>query len=88
MQDGDHDDTCIDSNSEEKRETMQTDLVTTTGENASNNNSNNNIWVRNILSTPLTKAQEKILLRGPNFVIVPKSPPVGKYIASIENACS
>ena len=36
----------------------------------------------------LTKAQEKILLRGPNFAIVLKSPPVGKYIASIENACS
>ena len=88
MQDGDHDHTCIDSNSEEKSETMQTDLVTTTGENASNNNSSNNIWVRNISSTPLTKAQEKILSRGPNFMIVPKSPPVGKYIASIENVCS
>ena len=25
---------------------------------------------------------------GPNFAIVPKSPPVGEYIASIENACS
>ena len=37
---------------------------------------------------PLTKAQEMILLRGPNFATVPKSPPVGKYIASIENAGS
>ena len=70
-----------------RKRTTQTDLATTTGENT-NNNDNNNIWVRNILSTPLTKAQEKILLRGPNFAIVPKSPPVGKYIASIENACS
>ena len=40
------------------------------------------------LEYPLTKAQEKILSRGPNFAKVPKSPPVGEYIASIENACS
>ena len=85
MQDGDHDHTCIDSTSEGERGTTQTDLATT-GENANNNN--NNIWVGNILGTPLTKAQEKILLRGPNFAIVPKSPPVVEYIASIENACS
>ena len=26
--------------------------------------------------------------RGPNFAILPKNPPVGKYIASIENACT
>ena len=39
-------------------------------------------------STPLIEAQEKILSWGPNFAIVPKSPPVGEYIASIENACS
>ena len=83
MQDGDHDHTCIDSTSEGERETTQTDLATT-GENTNNNN----IWVRNISSTPLTKAQEKILSRGPYFAIIPKSPPVGKYIASIENACS
>ena len=89
MQDGNHDHTCIDSTSEGERGTTQTDLATTTGENTTTtNNNNNNIWVRNISSTPLTKAQEKILSRGPNFAIVPKSPPVGKYIASIENACS
>ena len=86
MQDGDHGHTCRNIISE--RETTQTDSAETTGESTSNNNDNNNIWVRNILSTPLTKAQERILLRGPNFAIVPKSPPVGEYIASIENACS
>ena len=88
MQDGNHDHTCIDSTSEGERGTTQTDLATTTGENTNNNNNKNNIWVRNISSTPLTKAQEKILLRGQNFAIVPKSPPVGEYIASNENACS
>ena len=69
MQDGNHDHTCIDSNSEEKRGMMQADLVTTTGENANNNN--NNIWVRNVSSTPLTKAQEKILSRGPISQLYP-----------------
>ena len=29
----------------------------------------------------------KVLLTGPNFAIIPKNPPVGKYIACIENAC-
>ena len=40
------------------------------------------------LKYPLTETQEKILSQGPNFAIVPKSPPVGKYIASIEHTCS
>ena len=44
--------------------------------------------MRNISSTPLTEAQEKILSQGPNFTKVPKSLPVGKYIASIEHSCS
>ena len=72
----------------QKEKPTQTDSAETTGESTSNNNDNNNIWVRNILSTPLTKAQEKILLRGPNFAIVPKPPPVAEHIASIENSCS
>ena len=45
-------------------------------------------WVHNLSSTPLTDVQKKILSRGPNFAILPKYPPVGKYIASIENACT
>ena len=61
--------------------------VNNNGDEICNNNSNN-IWVRNISSTPLTEAQVKILSQGPNFAIVPKSPPVGKYIASIEHASS
>ena len=44
-------------------------------------------WVHNISSTPLTDAQMKVLSRGPNFAILPRNPPVGEYIASIENAC-
>ena len=44
-------------------------------------------WVHNLSSTPLTDAQMKILSRGPNFAILPRNPPVGKYIVSIENAC-
>ena len=44
-------------------------------------------WVYNISSTPLTEDQMKVLSRGPNFAIIPKNPPVGEYIAPIENAC-
>ena len=44
------------------------------------------MWVRNISSTPLTEAQVKILLQGPYFAIVPKSPPAAEYMASIEHA--
>ena len=44
-------------------------------------------WVHNFSSTPLSEAQKKVLSRGPNFAILPRNPPVGEYIASIENAC-
>ena len=47
----------------------------------------NNTWVRNLSKTPLTKAQEKVLVRGPNFTIVPKEPPVIEYVVAIEKAC-
>ena len=30
----------------------------------------------------------KVLLHGPNFAVVPRYPPVGEYIASIEQACT
>ena len=44
-------------------------------------------WVHNLSSTPLTDAQMKVLSRRPNFAMLPRNPPVGEYIASIENAC-
>ena len=44
-------------------------------------------WVRNISKTPFTQVQEKLLLHGPNFVIVPKEPPTSEYIVAIEKAC-
>ena len=44
-------------------------------------------WVHNFSSTPLTDTQMKVLSRGPNFAILPRNPPVGEYIVSIENAC-
>ena len=40
------------------------------------------------LKYPLTEAQLKVLLHGPNFAVVPRHPPVGEYIVSIEHACS
>ena len=35
----------------------------------------------------LTKAQQKLLAHGPNFVVVPKEPPASEYIMAIEKAC-
>ena len=48
---------------------------------------NNNKWVINISSRPLTQAQGILLAHGPNYVVVPKSPPITEYIAAIEQAC-
>ena len=49
---------------------------------------NNNTWITNISSTPLTEAELKVLSYGPNFAVVHRYPPVGEYIASIEQVCS
>ena len=37
---------------------------------------------------PFTEAQTKVLAHGPNFAVVPRSPPVGEYIVAIEHACN
>ena len=37
---------------------------------------------------PLTEEQIKVLLHGPNFAVVSTCPPVGEYIAAIEQACT
>ena len=50
--------------------------------------SNNCTWVRNISSTPLQEAQKKLLRHGPNYAVVPKSPPITEYVAAIEQACT
>ena len=47
-----------------------------------------NTWVKNLSSTPLTQDQIKVLAHGSNFAIVLRSPPVGEYIAAIENVCN
>ena len=47
-----------------------------------------NTWVKNLSSTPLTQAQNRALAHGPNFAVVPRSPPVGEYIMVIEHACN
>ena len=44
-------------------------------------------WVINLSDHPLTEEQEKILTRGPKFVIKPKRPPVKEYITAIEKVC-
>ena len=36
---------------------------------------------------PLTEAQEKLLAHGPKFAITPRIPPIGEYIAAVEQTC-
>ena len=45
-------------------------------------------WVKNISNTPLPTEQEKLLAWRLKFVIRPKKPPVGEYVAAVEQACS
>ena len=47
-----------------------------------------NTWVNNLSSTPLAQEQEKALSNGPNYAIVPRIPPIGEYITTIENVCN
>ena len=64
-------------------ETTQTTTTTTTSRVTTNNNK----WIHNLSKTPLLKDQEKVLARGPNYAVVAREPPVGKYIAQIERMC-
>ena len=43
--------------------------------------------IKNLLDTPLTEAQTRLLAHGPNFAIIPKNLPKEEYVASIEHAC-
>ena len=63
------------------------DHVSTSNETASDSNSNNNTWVRIISNKPLTEAQEQLLAHEFNFAVVPRCPPVGEFIAAVEQVC-
>ena len=66
------------------------DKMKPTSDNNSNSNGNiSNIkkWVINLSNTPLIENQEKLLARGPKFVIKPKWPPVEEYITAIKKTC-
>ena len=51
-------------------------------------NRRDNNWVKNLSSTPLTKEEEKILSNSPNYAIVPRVPPIGEYVTTIEQVCN
>ena len=61
---------------------------TDTGTGTDNMAVDTNKWVINLSNTPLTVQQERLLSHGPKFVIRPKKPPVGEYIAAVEQACT
>ena len=66
----------------------QTSIVTASDSNFNASpNLTNNTWVRNISSTPLTEAQEKLLSHRPNYAVVPICQPIGEYIAVDEQVC-
>ena len=44
-------------------------------------------WVINMPKKPLTESQEKLLAHGPNYVVTPRSPPIGEYITAVEQTC-
>ena len=46
-----------------------------------------NRWVVNMDKNPLMEAQEKLLTHGPNLAITPRCPPIGEYIAAVEQTC-
>ena len=58
------------------------------GSPSDNNNNNNNKWVINLSKTSLTKVQESLLAKGPNFALAPSSIPSTEYITAIESICS
>ena len=43
--------------------------------------------VVNLSKKPLLEAQENLLTHGPNFSITPRCPPIGEYIAEVEQTC-
>ena len=50
--------------------------------------SSSGVIKKNLSTTTLTKDQIKALAHGPNYAIVPRSPPVGEYIMAIKNVCN
>ena len=78
--------TCIDGMNPSHNN--NSNVINNSNSNVINNN-NNSIkkWVINLSDTPLTKNQEKLLARGPKFVIKPRQSPVEEYITAIEKTC-
>ena len=44
-------------------------------------------WVINMSKKPLTEAQENLLAHESNLAITPRNPPIGEYIAAVEQTC-
>ena len=59
----------------------------TASTSATNSLGNRSRWVVNMSNKPLMEAQEKLLTHGPNFAITARCPPIGEYIAAVEQTC-
>ena len=49
-----------------------------------NPNCNSSKWVKSLSKTSLTKAQESLLAKGPNFALAPSNIPSTDYITAVE----
>ena len=57
------------------------------GKSAQTSVTDSSKWVKNLSDTPLTEAQTRLLVHGPNSAIIPRNPPKEEYVASTEHAC-
>ena len=57
------------------------------GKSAQTSDTDSSKWVKNLSDTPLTEAQTRLLVHGPNYVIIPRNLPKEEYVASIEHTC-
>ena len=76
-------------NSSSTASTSNTELNSrsTVGISVTPTNNLKNKWVVNMSNKPLMETQEKLLTHWPNFAITPRCPPIGGYIAAVEQTC-
>ena len=66
---------------------VTTSTATSTATNSTMAQNLRSRWVINMSKIPLMEAQENLLAHGPNFLITPRNPPIGEYIAVVEQTC-
>ena len=78
---------CINRYMYRQSSTKKISLTSTTTTNTTMAQNLRSRWVINMSKKPLMEAQENLLAHGPNFAITPRNPPIGEYIAAVEQTC-